>query len=70
MKIIINPDRKKVKEVKKQLKENDGYCPCALIHSPQTKCICKRFKDKVAEGYSGECDCGLYISKEENEDEI
>ena len=45
MRIIINPDKKKVKEIKKALKENNGYCPCALLQVPETKCQCKDFRE-------------------------
>ena len=50
------------REAKKQLIENDGYCPCALKKIPDTKCICKDFRDKINKGYKGECHCGLYES--------
>ena len=39
-----------------KLKENDGYCPCSLLKTPETKCMCKNFRD-VEEGI---CHCGLY----------
>ena len=60
MKIIINPDKEVVEEVRKALKNNDGYCPCKLVKTPDTKCMCKEFRDQA----SGECHCGLYIKKE------
>ena len=31
MKIKLNPDEEFVREMKRQLKDNSGYCPCALI---------------------------------------
>jgi len=55
MKIILNPDTEYVNEVKKKLKENNGYCPCCLIQTPDTKCRCKEFRE------DGICRCGLYI---------
>lgn len=51
-----NPDREKVKEVRKALKENDGYCPCKLIKDETTKCMCKEFRNQE----SGLCHCELY----------
>lgn len=60
MHIKINDDKKLVKEVRQKLKQNNGYCPCKLIHSPDTKCICKEFR----EAKQGMCHCGLYIKLE------
>jgi ferredoxin-thioredoxin reductase catalytic subunit len=57
MKIIKNPDMEYVKEIKKQLKANSGYCPCRLEKSKDTKCMCKEFREQE----SGMCHCGLYI---------
>lgn len=57
MKIIKNPDTEYVKEIKKQLKANSGYCPCRLEKSKDTKCMCKEFREQE----SGMCHCGLYI---------
>ena len=61
MKIITNPDTKYVAEVKYKLKQNNNYCPCKLIKSPDTKCMCKEFRDQE----SGMCGCGLYIKLED-----
>ena len=27
----------------KKVKENDGYCPCKLVKTPQTRCMCQEF---------------------------
>ena len=61
MKIITNPDKTHVEEIKKQLKENDNYCPCVLIKTPDTKCMCKEFREME----KGTCHCGLYIKIKE-----
>ena len=57
MKIIQNPDKEYTKEIKVKLKENNGYCPCRIEKTDDTKCMCKEFQD-VEEGM---CHCGLYI---------
>ena len=47
------------------LKESDGYCPCRIDRTPDTKCMCKEFRDME----EGTCHCGLYIktkTKKEN----
>ena len=38
--------------------QNDGYCPCAVFHTPDTKCICKDFREQEE---PGPCHCGRYV---------
>ena len=57
MKIKLSEDKELVKEIKKKLKENDGYCPCRLAKTEDTKCPCKEFREQTE---MGECHCGLY----------
>ena len=38
------------------IKENDGYCVCAVSKNPDTKCMCKEFREQK----EGICHCGLY----------
>ena len=58
MKIILNPDKQIVEDIRAKLKENKGYCPCAIEHTPDTFCMCKDFLENTTEG---SCHCGLYI---------
>lgn len=44
-------------DIEKAVKENEGYCPCRISKTPETKCMCKEFRE-LAE--SGICHCGLY----------
>lgn len=62
MSIIQNPDKEYVIEIKKQLKANNGYCPCRIEKTPENKCMCKEFLDSVRRGETGACHCGLYIA--------
>jgi len=64
MKIVQNPDTEYVNEIKKRLKENNGYCPCALKKTPDTKCRCKEFREQIARGEPGACHCGLWVAEE------
>jgi len=52
---ILNPDADTVKAIKKQIKANNGYCPCQPYKNADTKCQCKTYRE------SGYCYCGLYI---------
>ena len=60
MKIRVTPDAEYAAEVRRRIKENDGYCPCKIVKSAETKCMCKEFLEQKA----GECRCGLYIKEE------
>lgn len=62
--VKLNPDRETVSDIRKQLKDNNGYCPCALVKNIDTKCMCKEFREQER----GMCRCGLYI-KECGDDE-
>ena len=57
MAIRQNPDTEYVDEIKRKLKANGGYCPCSLIKNPDTKCMCKEFRETE----EGMCHCGLFI---------
>lgn len=61
MKITYNPDPEVVATVKAGLKEKDGYCPCRLQRTPDTKCMCKEFREQIADpNFEGFCHCLLY----------
>jgi ferredoxin-thioredoxin reductase catalytic subunit len=45
--------------IRKALKENDGYCPCRVHKTADTKCMCKEFREQS----KGECHCGLYYKE-------
>ena len=36
---------------------NDGYCPCAIDKTEDTKCPCKEFREQKK---PGECHCGRF----------
>lgn len=60
LKIVVNEDRDYVEAMRQRLVENEGYCPCTLVKTPDTKCMCKEFREQGIEGY---CHCGLYYKK-------
>lgn len=65
MNVIKNPDTEFVADMKKRIKANNGYCPCRLEHIPETKCMCKEFREQVKNNIPGSCHCGLYVAEEE-----
>ena len=62
MKIILNSDKEFVAKIRKRIEENDGYCPCVLVKSADTLCMCKEFREQKE---AGPCHCGLYIKVED-----
>lgn len=46
------------KEMLKRIKDNDGYCPCAIKKTDATKCPCFGCRNASV------CHCGLYEKKE------
>ena len=62
MKIMTNPDSDFVKEVRAKIKANNCHCACAITFDSDNKCMCKEFREQIANGVAGECCCGLYIA--------
>lgn len=61
MKIRINPNPEVVAAVRAAIAANDGYCPCAVVKTPDTKCMCRDFLEQP----EGPCHCGLYEKVDE-----
>ena len=61
IKITTNSNKELVAEIRAKLKDNDGYCPCSLIKSADTKCMCREFREQMERNEPGECHCGLYV---------
>lgn len=66
MKVTLNPDKEVVKKIREQLAANGHYCPCRLVHNEDTKCMCKEFRDMIANEIPGMCHCQLYILTKED----
>ncbi|MBQ5758566.1 MAG: hypothetical protein IIV92_00385 [Schwartzia sp.] len=61
MKISVNPDEKIAEVVREGLKRTGGYCPCRLERTEDTKCMCKEFREQMADPeFEGFCHCRLY----------
>ena len=57
MTIKVTQDKEHAEKIRKLIKNNGGYCPCRLVRTEDTKCICKEFLEQD----EGACHCGLYI---------
>ena len=50
-----------VKTIKEGLERTGGYCPCRLARTEDNKCICKEFREQIADPeFEGFCHCLLY----------
>lgn len=38
------------------VRANDGYCPCKVLKTPESLCMCEDFREQ----FKGVCECGLY----------
>ena len=64
MKIRYNENEEIVKTIKEGLERTGGYCPCRLARTPDTKCMCKEFRDQIKDpSYEGYCHCLLYYKE-------
>lgn len=66
MSVRFNEDSKIVEAVKAGLEKKGGYCPCRLEKTPDTKCICKEFREQIADpDFEGYCHCMLYYKSKD-----
>lgn len=61
LKIVPNPDQEFLKEITQRVIDNDGYCPCLLYKNPDTKCMCKDFREQTTPGF---CHCKRFMKIE------
>ena len=55
--IKVSDDKEVVELIRQKLKDNEGFCPCRLEKTADTKCMCKEFREQE----EGTCHCGLYV---------
>lgn len=61
MSIRLNEDAQVVAMIREGLQKKGGYCPCRLEQTEDTKCICKEFREQMADpDFEGFCHCMLY----------
>ena len=66
MAVRFNEDAALVAQIKEGLKRKGGYCPCRLQKTEDTKCICKEFREQIADpGFEGYCHCMLYYKSKD-----
>ena len=66
MSVRLNEDKKLVEMLKEGLRKKDGYCPCRLEKTEENKCICKEFREQIADpDFEGYCHCKLYYKSKD-----
>lgn len=66
MAVRLNKDPAVVEMIRRGLKEKGGYCPCRLERTEDNRCICKEFREQMADPeFEGYCHCMLYYKEKE-----
>lgn len=66
MAVRLNEDKSVVETIKQGLKRKGGYCPCRLEIKEEYKCICKEFREQIADPeFEGYCHCMLYYKSKD-----
>lgn len=61
MAVRLNENKEIVRDIREGLKRTGGYCPCRTERTDENKCICKEFKEQIADpAFEGYCHCMLY----------
>ena len=61
MGVRLNENEGIVKTIREGLKMKGGYCPCRMERTEDTKCICREFREQMADpDFEGYCHCLLY----------
>ena len=67
MKVRLNENQEIVDAIKEGLEKTGGYCPCRVERIEDNKCMCKEFRDQIADPeYEGYCHCMLYYKSLED----
>ncbi len=64
MKIRYNEDAEQVARIREGLRKKEGYCPCRLQRNEDNLCMCKEFREQIADPeFEGYCHCRLYYKE-------
>jgi len=62
--VRLNPDAVLVAKLQAALKEKDGFCPCRIRRIPENRCLCREFREQIADpDFEGLCHCRLYYKE-------
>ena len=64
MKIRFNEDKKIVEAIRSGLIKREGYCPCRIQKVEDNICMCREFREQIADPeFEGYCHCMLYYKE-------
>lgn len=64
MNVRFNENEEIVRNIQEGLKKTGGYCPCRLERIEDNKCMCKEFREQIADSdFEGYCHCMLYYKE-------
>ncbi len=64
MRILVNQDPETVARIRKGLAAKEGYCPCRLQKIEDNYCMCREFREQIADPeFEGYCHCFLYYKE-------
>lgn len=64
MRIRLNENEAVVAKIREGILKKEGYCPCRLERIEDNYCMCKEFRDQVADpDFEGYCHCMLYYKE-------
>lgn len=64
MAVKLNDDPEIVAVLADAIKQTGGYCPCVIAPTEDDKCMCKKFREQIADpDFEGFCHCGLYYKE-------
>ena len=62
--VKLNDNEEVVRVVREGLRRTGGYCPCRTERTEEFKCMCREFKEQIADpDYEGYCHCMLYYKE-------
>ncbi len=66
MAVRLNENKEIVDTIKEGLRKKGGYCPCRMEIKEEYKCICKEFREQIADpDFEGYCHCMLYYKSKD-----
>ena len=66
MAVRVNENKEIVAEIREGHKKTGGYCPCRVERTDDTRCMCREFKEQIADpDFEGYCHCMLYYKSKD-----
>ncbi len=62
--VRLNPDASYAEKILAARERKGGYCPCRVQKTPDNLCLCREFREQIADpNFSGFCHCKLYLKE-------